>query len=61
MARAGQVEGRVCRARDTEVEQLGFAMRVHKDVAGLEIPVDDAVLVGVLNGIRGLDQELEAP
>ena len=44
--------------REAEIEQLGARRREH-DVAGLQIPVDDAVPVCRLKGVRDLDAEAE--
>ena len=47
-------------AGDAEVEEFDGAVGGDEDVAGLEVAVDDEVLVGVLDGGRDLAQEREA-
>ena len=42
---------------DAKVDDLHLAFSVHQDIAGLEIAVDNAVLVAVLNGVTHLDKE----
>jgi len=46
------------RARDAEVEDDRVAAGQH-DVFGLDVAVDDAVLVGVLQGATDLARDLE--
>ncbi len=47
------VEGRQLRA-GTKVRQLHGAQVVHQDVAALDVPVDDAVAVQVLQAVQDL-------
>jgi hypothetical protein len=44
-------------AGHAEVEHLGLAGLVHQDVGGLEVAVDDAVLVGVLHSVADPRQQ----
>jgi hypothetical protein len=46
-------------AGDAEVEDLGLAGLVHQDVAGLEVAVDDPLLVGVLHRVADPRQQLQ--
>ena len=46
---------------DAEVEQLDPALRVDKDVARLDVAMDDQLRVGVLDRVAHLEQELEPP
>ena len=46
-------------AGDTEVKNFGGALRVDQDVAGLEVAVDDALLMGVVNGGANPDHEVD--
>jgi hypothetical protein len=51
------------RLRNAEVDDLRHGPAVlkrHEDVRGLEIPVDDPLLVGVLHTLAGLDEEPQA-
>ena len=52
------------RLGDAEVDHLGHRLGAvldgDEDVAGLEVAVDDAFLVGVLDGAADLEEELEA-
>ena len=45
---------------DAEVEHLRLAGIIDQDVAGLEVAMDHALLVGVLHRIANLGQQLEA-
>jgi hypothetical protein len=50
--------------RDAEVNDYGHPRRARivdrdEDVRRFEVPVDDAFLVGVLNGLAGLDEQVE--
>ena len=45
--------------RQAEVEHLHGAIRAHLDVGGLEIAVDDAAAVGVLEPLRDLVRDLQ--
>lgn len=45
--------------RDAEIDDLGIASVVDEDVGGLEIGVDDEVLVSVLNSVADLDHLLD--
>ena len=45
---------------DPEIEQRRHALGRHQDVAGLQVPVDDEVLVGVLHRRADLPEEPEA-
>ena len=42
---------------DAEVQHLGLAAVVHQDVAGFEIAVDHALLMGVVNGVTDIGQQ----
>jgi hypothetical protein len=46
-------------ARHAEVEDLRLPGLVDEDVAGLEVAVDHALLVGVLDGVADLATELQ--
>ncbi len=46
--------------RNPEIEELGLAVRGHEDVAGLEIAMDDVVVVRVLDGVEDAQTEPEA-
>ncbi len=54
-ARLGQVGGRD--AGDPEIDDVGAALLVDKDVARLDVPVDDALLVGAVQAVGDLDDE----
>ena len=56
------VAGEACSRRrgDPEVEDLGLAVLADEDVAGLEVAVNDAALVGVLDGIADARDQLHA-
>ena len=43
-----------------EVEDLGLAALIHQDVGRLEIAVDDAALVRVLDGVADVGHQLQA-
>ena len=45
---------------DAEVEHLGLAGFVDQDVAGLEVAMDDALVVGMLHRVAHLGQQFEA-
>ena len=47
------------RARDSEVDHLGHPVGVDEQVLGLEVPVQDAVSVGVGHGPQHVDEERE--
>ena len=47
-------------AGDAEVRELHAPARIEQHVAGLEVAVDDAALVGVLERLRDLDQHRHA-
>ena len=49
----------VGQARDTEVEDLGLARGVDQDVGGLQIAVDDPLLVGVVDRVRDPGEQLQ--
>ena len=49
----------VGRARHAEIHDLGFAGLAHQDVARLQVPMDDAALVRVMNGFAHLRHEFE--
>ena len=46
-------------ARDAEVEHLWLAGLVDEDVAGLQVAMDHAFLVGVVDGVADLGDQLE--
>ena len=46
--------------RDSEIEQLHNAFFGDKNVGGLEIAMDDSMLVGVLHGFEYLEQQAQA-
>ena len=46
-------------AGDAEVEEAGVVLGVDDDVAGLEVAVDDAAGVGVLDGVADLGDEFD--
>ena len=48
------------RARHAEVEHLRLPVLVDQDVAGLEIAMDDAALMRVLDGVARARQQLDA-
>ena len=61
--RGGELVGPLALAQqagNAEVEEFDGAVGGDEDVAGLEVAVDDEVLVGVLDGGADLAQELEA-
>ena len=45
------------RLGEAEVQDLDLAVRRHLDVGGLEVAVDDALLVGFLQGLRDLPRD----
>ena len=45
---------------DAEVEHLGLAGFIDQDVAGLEVAMNDALVVGVLHRVAHPGQQLEA-
>src|SRR5262249_32953450 len=47
-------------ARDAEVEDLRLPGLVDEDVPGLQVAVDHALLVRVLDGVGDLREEIEA-
>ena len=55
----GRAQVGVGGAGDAEVEHLGLAGLVHQDVAGLEVAVDDALVVGVLHRVADPRQQLQ--
>ena len=46
---------------NTEVEDLRLAAFVHQDVAGLQVTVNHAFLVGVLDGVANVRNQRQAP
>ena len=48
-------------ACDAEIQNLWMAILIDHDVGGLQIAVNDAALVGVMNRVADLSHELEAP
>ena len=47
----------VGRPRDTEVDDLRLAGRVHHDIGRLKIAVDDPLLVPMVDGVTGLGEQ----
>ena len=50
----------VYRSRDTEIQNLWLSGLIHQDVARLEVPMNHAALVRVLNGIANLANQRES-
>jgi len=48
-----------CRPCNTEVQHLGLTIGRHEDVTRLEITVDDATVVGMLNRVANPGHQLE--
>src|ERR1051325_4373197 len=46
--------------RDTEVENLRLSGFIHQNVAGLEVAMNEAALVRVMNRVADLGHDLEA-
>ena len=55
----GDLHVRVGRACYAEIEDLGLSRMIHQDVAGLEVAVDDAFLVRVMNRVTDSGEQLE--
>jgi hypothetical protein len=55
----GDLDIRLGRTGDPEVEDLGLSRRVHEDVLQLEVAVHDALLMGVLDAMADLRHQLE--
>ena len=58
--RVGPWPGRLELLGDTEVQQLHRTIRLHQDVGGLEISVDDRVPVGVLHRLAHRAEQAQA-
>ena len=50
---------RIGQAGDSKIEGFRFTLRRHQDVAGLQIAVNNALLVGVLHGVANLGEQCE--
>ena len=50
--------GAIRHAGDAEIRDLDVALGVDEDILGLDVPVDNAVLVGVLEGRQNADGDL---
>ena len=59
--RARQERVVVRHARHSEIQDLGLTRLVHQDVAGLQVAVDDAALVGMMDGFRNESDQFEPP
>jgi hypothetical protein len=55
----GGLPVRVGGARHAEVQDLGLARRVDQDVRRLQVPVDDRLLMGVMDGIADAGDQLQ--
>src|SRR5262245_47914234 len=55
----GRLSVAVGDARHAKIENLGLAVLIHKDIARLEIAMNQAPLVRVMNGIANLNHHLE--